>query len=111
MATINPIKGTKAPVDVTITNLPGGAKLSDSSINVRCEFYIKGKRHAEGQVVTIAKDADMTKVNDDTYKCVVDTTAMSVGELMCEATITSSSNPNLKWVLNCTTNVRVDESK
>lgn len=112
MANLNCIKGTKAPVNVSVNNLHANKNLSDSTIDLSCVFYIGGKRNSQesGATVTIQKSA-MTKVDDNTYLCSVDTAGMAVGNMMCECTITDTEDANFKWILNTTTNVRVDESK
>lgn len=110
MATPNPIKGSKIPVSITVGNIHGDKKLTDSDVSLSCVFFVNGNRNDDEKTVTLTKSSGLVQLagSTDTYTAIVDTTNIGPGKLMCEVTVSDSK---VKWIQNCSTNVTIDVTK
>lgn len=66
------ISGTEIKLNIHVDPL-GSLHMAD--YNFECKFYIFPKKF-----ITINK-ADMVKIDDDNYMCIVDTTELGIGDL------------------------------
>lgn len=99
MALTNVIPGSKVPFNIEVTDIHGGKNLSATDVDVKATFYVMNKMD-KGSVVVI-KSA-MTKVDDNTYTALVDTTDLPAGTIMATVEV-STKDGGVKWIMNTST--------
>lgn len=96
MATV--VKGSKIKFAVNIDGL-GEQFVSDTSVNLSCDFYINGN-YAAGKV-TVNKEEMVPdeEGNCNKYYCLVDTALLEPGKMLCATSVTYTDEDLKKTVV------------